>query len=501
MASDLQQPLSFWRRIIQRLFFREGTSIFTVLSNRDFRNLWFGQIISFLGDSLAFNTMTFAIIRMANDADKEYGTIIGTIMVLSALPTLFLGMIAGTVVDRSDRRKIMIWADILRGLLTFGFLLVTDIEHVWVFGIVLVSINTISTFFFPARTALLPLMLNKEELLAANALAQLTVTLSFVVGAAAAGVLVGAFDATAPSFFIDALSFFVSAYFISRISISGKIERGAQAKPQQSATATTSLVRNLAQKLRTIPEMVGELLVGLRYIFTDQIMRGVLISFLAMMLGLGAANVTFVPLLIDELGMREEGLGLIRFSQTMGMILGSAIVATSLATRYKPGTLIGGSMVAFGVTTIIVSVVANFPLMIFVLFLVGLAISPPQIVASTLMQRHVPSEKLGRASGAQGTIVNVANITSMGAAGYLMDKIGSRAVFAWAGILIFSAGFVSWWVLRGVDHAPDEEETPLDAADQRGDLAGQDAITPELEPAFALTGDSEPVPAELTPQS
>jgi MFS transporter, DHA3 family, macrolide efflux protein len=421
-------------------------------------------------------------------------------MVLSALPTLFLGMIAGTVVDRSNRKTIMIWADIVRGLITFGFLLVTDIEHVWLFGLVLVAINTVSTFFGPARTALLPLMLSKDELLAANALSQLTVTLSFVVGAAAAGVLVGAFDATAPSFFIDALTFFVSAYFISRISISGKIERKTSATPKHvDTTVAPSLAHTIAHKLRTIPIMFEELLVGLRYIFTDQIMRGVLISFLAMFFGLGAANVTFVPLLIDELGMPEEGLGLIRFSQTLGIMLGSAIVATSLATRYKPATLIGGSMVVFGITTIMVSVVANFPLMVFVLFLVGLAISPPQIVAATLMQRHVPSEKLGRASGAQNTIITVANITSMGAAGYLMDKIGSRAVFTWAGVLIFSAGFVSWWVLRGVDHAPDEEETALDGTIEERMLDDQDAA-PNRDPVLALA-DGEPAPVELTPQS
>ncbi len=246
--------------------------------------------------------------------------------------------------------------------------------------------------------------------------------------------------------------------------------------------------------------MFDELLVGLRYIFTDQIMRGVLISFLAMMLGLGAANVTFVPLLIEELGMPEEGLGLIRFSQTLGIILGSAIVATTLASRYKPATLIGGSMIAFGVTTMIVSVVANFPLMVLVLFLVGLAISPPQIVAATLMQRHVPSEKLGRASGAQGTIVNVANITSMGAAGYLMDKIGSRAVFTWAGVLIFSAGFVSWWVLRGVDYTPDEVETAPDTAADDSLPPEQEAVAPDHDPVLALA-DAEPIPAELTPQS
>jgi MFS family permease len=203
--------------------------------------------------------------------------------------------------------------------------------------------------------------------------------------------------------------------------------------------------------------MLGELRVGLHYVFTDQIMRGVLISFLAMMTGLGAANVTFVPLLINELGMKEEGLGLVRFSQTLGIILSSAVI-TAIAARYKARDLIGLSMITFGIMTLVVSVVDNYALMVAVLFLVGLTISPPQIIGSTLIQRHVPSEKLGRASGAQGTIINVANIASMGAAGILMDEIGAREVFALSGVLIFSAGFVAWWVLRDIQNVPEHME-------------------------------------------
>jgi hypothetical protein len=307
-------------------------------------------------------------------------------------------------------------------------------------------------------------MLQKEQLLIANALAQLTLTLSFVVGAALAEVMVGIADATAPAFVADSLSFFVSAYFIARIGISGRIatvDNTGRVLPgdDRAGSALYSQIRSIWLTLKT---MSGELVVGLRYVFTDQVMRGVLISFLALMLGLGAANVTFIPLLVNELGMPEEGLGPVRFSQTIGIILGSALVTTSLAARRRAGDVIGSSMLAFGVMTVVVSLVQNYALMVFVLFLVGLCISPPQIVASTLMQRHVPSAKLGRASGAQGTIVNVANIASMGAAGLLMDEIGARRVFTSAGVLIFAAGIVSWWVLRGVEDVPDDVDEDVD---------------------------------------
>lgn len=457
-------------------------------------------MVSFVGDALAMNTLTLAIIRMANDAGVPSGKILGALMVFSALPALLLGMIAGTVVDRTDRKRLMIWSDLIRGVLALGYLLVHDIDHVWIFIVVNVMLRAVSIFFFPARTALLPQILSKEELLAANALTQLTQTVSFVIGAAAAGVLVGAFGHTTPSFIIDSLTFFVSAYFIARISISGKPAHIPSATP--IATAAALPARRLRQHMRQITSGlrtgIHELSIGLRYVFTDQVMRGVLISFLAMFLGLGAANVTFVPLLINELGMAEEGLGLVRFSQTLGIILGSAFVATSLTRRYQPGTLIGGSMVLFGITTIIVSAVGNYALMVGVLFVVGLTISPPQIIASTLMQRHVPGEKLGRASGAQGTIVNVANILSMGAAGLLMDEIGARPIFTISGVLIFSAGFVSWWVLRNVRREDyiSSSDSPTQASHH--DAESTPALSGETDPAEART---ESIPADAIPRT
>ncbi len=439
------------RRLGAKLFYRDGTSLFRVLAVPDFRNLWTGQMISMLGDSVAYNTMLFAIIRMADDAGKSAGEVLGLLAVIGAVPTLVLGLIAGTVADRADRKHVMIAADLLRGLLTLSYLFVDQWSKIWIFFVVSVLSSVVSTFFYPARTALVPMILGKKELLAANAFGQLTHTLSFVVGAALAGVLVGWADATAPAFVIDSLSFFVSAYFIMRIRISGRLPH--EHAVQASATILRSVGGTLRHAAGTTRAMASELVVGVRYTVTDPIMRGVLISFLAMMLGLGAANVTFVPLLVNELGMNEAGIGPIRFSQTAGIILSSTAIS-ALAVRYRPRNLIGLGMLAFGVTTIIVAVTNNFVVMIGVMFLVGLTIAPPQIIAATLMQQHVPEEKLGRASGAQNTIVNVANIASMGAAGYLMDRIGARSVFASAGIVIFLAGIVSWWALRSVDDAP-----------------------------------------------
>ncbi|NDJ74778.1 MAG: MFS transporter [Chloroflexi bacterium] len=475
------------RWLLNTLFYREGTNILTALQYPDFRNLWFGQIVSFVGDSLALNTITLGIIRMAGAGAS--GRYLGTLAVMSALPPLLLGMVAGTIVDRANRKRLMIASDILRGFLALGFLLVNDLSQVWVYYLVSVLLNSVAVFFMPARTALMPLILDdREKLLAGNALSQLTITLSFVVGAGLAGLIVGTADATTsvkattPAFIADSISFFISAYFIARISISGKVVRETAQVISNAPIVPRSQLTGVVTSVR---DVYNELVVGLRYVFTDQVMRGVLISFLAMMLGLGAANVTFVPLLINELGMAEEGLGVIRGSQTLGIILGSAIIA-SLARHFKARDLIGISMIVFGMTTVLVSIVPTYTIMIGVIFLVGLVIAPPQIVAPTLMQNHVPSEKLGRASGAQNTIVTVANILSMGAAGFLMDEIGPRMIFTISGVMIFVAGFVSWWVLRNVEDMPDEE-----ASEEQKDTAIP-GPTPALAPEAAVEVASEP---------
>jgi hypothetical protein len=108
------------RQLFYTVFYRNGTSIFSVLQVDDFRNLWLGQLISFVGDSLAYNTMTFAIIQMAKDADVSYGRLLSLLFVpRRCLP--------GARHDRRNHRgslepqTVDDWADIIRGCLTLGF--------------------------------------------------------------------------------------------------------------------------------------------------------------------------------------------------------------------------------------------------------------------------------------------------------------------------------------------------------------------------------------------
>src|SRR3954451_9697808 len=110
-----------------------------------------------------------------------------------ALPTppLTIGLVAGTYVDRIDRRRIMLASDLVRAGIVVGFVLIGDAGSLWLLYVLAFAQSAVGAFFAPARGAILPRIVPRAGLLAANSLAQATRVVSGVVGAALAGLIVG----------------------------------------------------------------------------------------------------------------------------------------------------------------------------------------------------------------------------------------------------------------------------------------------------------------------
>src|SRR6185436_16340749 len=120
-------------------------------TNRNFRLLYIGQAISQLGDW--FNSV--AVYALLLDLTHS-ATAVAWMMIVQFLPIAIVGPVAGVVVDRVDRRRVMIIADVLRGTLILGLLLVTTRERVWLAYAVRALTVSASAFFEPARTATIP---------------------------------------------------------------------------------------------------------------------------------------------------------------------------------------------------------------------------------------------------------------------------------------------------------------------------------------------------------
>jgi len=404
--------------------------------NRDFRSLWIGQSISNFGDSMT----NLALLLLVNHLTGSTAAL-ATMAIVLALPTLTFGLIAGVYVDRWDRKRVMIVSDLIRGVLVLGFMLVDSSEKIWLLYIVGFIQASIGTFFNPARSALIPNIVPKEGLLAANSLTQMTQIIFGLLGTAAAGALVGLLDMYWPVFVIDALTFFIALTLVSFIHYQSQIA------PKQDAVSPKAIF--------------GELVGGLRITFGHRILAGTILAAAITMLGLGAVNVLLVPLIVNDLQIPETWFAGVEFAQTSAMILSGALVAV-LAAKFKPTQIVVASFVGVGLVIGLMSGVSTAWHLILILFAAGWFITPLQASVQTIAQTAVPDEVRGRTGAANNALITTANLISMAAAGVLADAVGVRTVFIISGIVVASAGLVAGLIFRGVE-MPQPKSSALQA--------------------------------------
>ena len=179
--------------------------------NEPFRNLWLGQVVSELGDWLNSIAIYALILKLSDSGMAMAGA-----MMAKLLPIVLISPIAGIVVDRIDRKIVMIASDLLRFVGVLGFLFVEDQSTLWfIYALVILEIS-LSGFFEPARSAIIPSLVPKEHLVTANALSGSTWSVMLAFGAALGGVIVSLFGIRV-AFIVDACTFLISAWFISKI--------------------------------------------------------------------------------------------------------------------------------------------------------------------------------------------------------------------------------------------------------------------------------------------
>ncbi len=139
--------------------------MFGLLRQRNFSLLWFGQLLSLVGDWVLLVALPFYVYDLTGSA-----LLTGVMWMVESLPRLLLGSLAGVFVDRWDRRRTMIVADLTRALILLPLLLVHSHEWLWVIYVVAFLESVISQFFAPAKGAIIPRLVSEKDLMAANSL-------------------------------------------------------------------------------------------------------------------------------------------------------------------------------------------------------------------------------------------------------------------------------------------------------------------------------------------
>ncbi len=266
--------------------------------NPAFRNLWYGQIISELGDWLNSIAIYALILKLSDSGMAMAGA-----MMAKLLPIVLVSPIAGVVVDRVSRKRVMIISDLLRCVVVLGFLLVEDQDTLWlVYALVIVEIS-LSGFFEPARSAIIPSLVPKKDLVTANALSGSTWSVMLAFGAALGGVVVHLFGIRI-AFILDASTFLFSAWFIAKIPSQEKSEK------------------------KDSPKRTGyqEFIDCLRYLWTEPMV--LMLSLLKAGLAVAGGVMTLIPLMARQVssGSISLGIGILYSARGLGAAFGPVLV-------------------------------------------------------------------------------------------------------------------------------------------------------------------------------
>ncbi|MFI5111069.1 MAG: MFS transporter, partial [Terriglobales bacterium] len=230
--------------------------------NRNFRRLWSAQVVSEIGDWF----YTLAIYNLLLQLTGRAGSV-ALALVLQVLPQTLIGPTAGVVNDRLRRKRVMIASDIGRTLIVLCMLLIRSKEMVWLVYPLLVAETLLAAFFEPARNAVIPNIVEREDVVVANTLASTTWSVNLMVGATVGGVVAALLGRDAV-FLLNALSFAVSAALIWRMRFSephaegGHPFRARELVDFSPIMAGIRYVREHARLRATIFVKFGNLIIG-----------------------------------------------------------------------------------------------------------------------------------------------------------------------------------------------------------------------------------------------
>jgi MFS family permease len=386
-----------------------------------FRSLWLAGLVSEAGDWLLFIALPIVVYR-------QTGSALGTSFAFLALlaPAIVLAPLAGRLADRHDRRRMMLIVCGLQALSLLPLLLVGDHTGLPIVYAVIVVQSALSTLFDPAKNALLPTLVGRDQLVSANSLVALNEGVARLVGGPLGGLLLAAGDLRT-IVLADAASYALAAVLIARVPRTRRLPAGPAAPPERSPIR-----------------------------FLDVLHRRPIRRALALTFFADIAQGIFLVLFIVFVARRLHGgageTGLLRGVQALGAI-GAGVMLATLARRRAPVGLMAGAALAFGVISLLVwnlPALTTAPAVYAVLFAI---VGAPGVVMSTglisFLQQTGDSSEHGRIFGALGLADNAGEAVGMIAAGVLTGPLGLGAILDLQGCIYLVTGLVAARALQG----------------------------------------------------
>jgi MFS family permease len=423
----------------------------------NFRRLWTGQVISEIGDWFNNIAVLALVIQLAGKGSE--GQAVAIYAIARHLPLFLFGPLAGVVVDRVDRRRVMITADVLRAVLALGFLLANMMSALSVIYLVGASLFAVSAFFNVAKRASIPnIIQGTAELLSANSLSASTTAATIAIGSALGGLL-STFIGRNVVFVLNALTFLASAEMIRRIKTVTSGQRPVVSK--ERATSSTEQLPLTDHRPPTTGHFLKRVAVdfreGIRYVRRNGVLAAVFIVAAVWGLGNGVARALY-SIFGAQLGTAavtglinrptDFGISVLFIAMGLGGVAGAPIARRfNSAAGDDLGSRMGRSMIFDGCALVLFSLMPSLWGAALVLIAREINFAIWWTAQQTIIMTRTTDAYAGRVFASYETLTTLMMVGAMLAAGASADRFGIRPVAATGGAVIALSGLM-WFALR-----------------------------------------------------
>lgn len=447
----------------------------TLKKNRNWRNLWCGQVVSLLGD-FVFDTTVLLWVGTQLVGGKSYAPLaVSGVLLAAAAPTVVVGPLAGVFVDRWNRKRTMMNSDLIRAALIALLMLLPATGQslpIWlrltVLYLVVAGAASVSQFFNPSRFAVIGAVLPPEDRAEAFSLSMASSSIVAVIGPPLAAPLlfsVGVEWALA----VNTASFLVSYLLIRRTDIPAQEPEPAAAEGDEAAAATADG-----------PAKSGfwaELLEGWRFMRGNTVLVVLALTVFIYMFGVGAINVLELFFVNENLHEAASWLGTLNGALGAGSILG-ALLAPMFVRKLGDYPVFGWGIVATAALVIVFARLTMLAPAVVVFGLVGIPLAVVNTVVGPIVLAETPNRLLGRINAVLNPLVYLASVSSMALAGVVASAMSKSfnwrlgglhfhridTIFLVCGLFMLAAGITAVIKMKAA-----AEEQPAEVRGGRGE--------------------------------
>ena len=407
-----------------------------VLAIPAFRRLWQSMAFSSLGDWLGLLATTAMAQKLSQGNYSTANFAIAGVFIARLLPAVFLGPLAGVIADKFDRRKLMVVADILRGALYISIALYQN--YYWLYGATIL-VECITLFWSPAKEASVPNLVPKEKLEAANQVSLLAAYGTAPIAAALFSVLAlitGGLTALFPflngnttvtALYINALSFFYTAWIVYRMD---EIPKGAA-----SAKGGDNIAKSLLE--------------GWRFVSQSKIVRGLIVGMVGAFMAAGAV-IGLARTFVSDLGGGDAAYGVLFGAVFTGLATGIAF-GPRVLSQFSRRRLFGAALAIAGFFLVSLALITNLVLAVMVTLILGAFSGISWVTGFTMLGMEVENEVRGRTFAFVQSLIRIVLVAVLAIAPLIAAAVGqhtykfysSEVTYNGASITILIAGILA----------------------------------------------------------